>query len=155
MPQTAIAHPPQGVPIMPSSMVAGDIRSGSSFAIETPRLLLRARETREPNVLDVAILLKPGLVEAGWLRFSLRPSRDGEVELDFFLEPAQRGQGLMREAARAATPRALRLLGARSLGASLPADAVSAHKVARALGLVPSARRGSLRRFEKDLCGLI
>lgn len=152
MPRIALAHPIAGAPVLPPGIVN---EHRPALIVETPRLVLRAREPGDIDVLDVTILVKPGLAEAGWLRFSLRPGRDREVELGFFLEPAHRGRGLMREAARVATPRALRLLGARGLCALLPADALAAERVVRALGLVAATRRGSLRRFEKDLCGLI
>ena len=61
----------------------------------------------------------------------------------------------MREAACAAAPSALRSLRARGLSAKLPAEAQAAHKIVRALGLTPAPRRGRVRRFEKDLCGLL
>ena len=147
MSQVAIAHPPSGTPVMPRSRIGG-----ARLAVETPRLLLRG--IGEAGALELAILLKPGLVEAGWLRFSLGSAQARDVGIGFFLEPEHRGCGLMREAVRAATPQALRLLGAKSLYALLPADAPAAHKVAAALGLAPGARRGALRRYEKDLCGL-
>ena len=153
MSQIAFAHPISGAPVFPSRGTGGTARP--ALTIETSRLVLRARESADVDLLDVAILLKPGLIEAGWLQFSLRPGQYREVELACFLEPAHRGRGLMREAARAAAPKALRLLGARGLCMLLPADAAAAEQVARALGLVAAPRRGHLRRFEKDLCGLI
>lgn len=155
MPQLAIAHTGNRTPVLPPRRAGDGMLSRRALTIETPRLLLRSSKPADPNVLDVAILLKRGLVEVGWLQFSLRDAREREVELGFFLEPVHRGCGLMREAARAAAPQALRLLGAWSLSALLPPGSEAAQKVARALGLVAAARRGSLQRFEKDLCGLI
>ncbi|MGQ0659736.1 GNAT family N-acetyltransferase [Sphingosinicella sp.] len=137
---------------MPAAQTSGAPRSLP--AIETPRLVLRARDSA-PGTVDLAILLKPGLAEAGWIGFALGGGADRVAELCFFLAPLYRGRGLMREAARAAAPPALRLLGARGVRATLPADAPAAHEVARALGLAASSRRGPMRRFEKDLCGLL
>lgn len=124
-------------------------------AIETVRLVLLARASNDPETVELAILLKPALAEAGWIAFNLENRKDRVAGLCFFLAPLYRGRGLMREAARAAAPPALRLLGARALRATLPADAPAAHGVARALGLAASSRRGAMWRFEKDLCGLL
>lgn len=122
-------------------------------AIETPRLVLRARAA--PSVVDLAIYAKPGLEQAGWIAFTLSDDADRVADLRFLLFAAHRGRGLMREAACAAAPPALRLLRARGLRAVLPAEAPAAHGVARALGLAPLPRRGAMRCFEKDLCGLL
>lgn len=155
MRQAAIAEPVTEPAVMLPRKTANRSTGPIRLAIETPRLILRAHEGDDPTVLGVTILLKPGLAEAGWMRFSLREERDREVELEFFLESSCRGRGLMREAACAAVPQVLRLLNARVLGAALPADSGAAEGVVRALGLVASSRRGATRRFEKDLCGLI
>lgn len=155
MPQAAIAQPVSGLTVVPSARAPKRSSSRSRLAIETPRLVLRARATGHAHALDVMILVKPGLFNAGWIRFGLRDAVDREVELGFFLESAYRGRGLMCEAVRAAVPQALRLLGARMLYATLPADAPAAQRVARALGLAESSGRGPMRRFEKDLRGLI
>lgn len=155
MPQAAIAQPVSGPSVIPVQGVMQQRVSRSLPTIETSRLVLRARATGEPDTLGMTILLKPGLFEAGWIQFDLRDAVEREVELRFFLQPPFRGRELMREAARAAAPQALRLLGARLLYATLPADALAAQQVARALGLAPSPGRGPMRRFEKDLGGLI
>lgn len=151
----AIAQPAHGPHATSSPQKAPRRSSRPLLAIETPRLILRAHDAADPEVVGVTILLKPGLAEAGWMRFTPCAGVAGEVELGFFLEPSCRGRGLMREAARAALPQVLRLLGARTLCAMVPADAPAAESVARSLGLVASSRRGAMRRFEKDLCGLI
>lgn len=122
-------------------------------AIETPRLVLRPRAV--PGGVDFALYAKPGLEEAGWIAFTLREEGDRVADLRFLLFAAHRGRGLMREAACAAAPPALRLLRAGGLSAKLPADAQAAHKIARALGLTPAAHRGAMQCFEKDLCGLL
>lgn len=152
MPQAAIA---QTFSTPAVSRKAAKQPARPVLAIETSRLILRAEWTHEPNVLRVAVLLKPGLMEAGWLRFDLRNEIDRDVELGFFLEAPHRGRGLMHEAARAALPQVLRLFKARTLGATVPSSAPAAESVARRLGLVAMSRRGAGRRFEKDLCGLI
>ena len=156
MPQAAIAQPVSGPSVIPVQGVMKQRASRSSLpTIETSRLVLRARATGDADTLAMTILLKPGLFEAGRIQFDLRDAVDREVEFRFFLDPPFRGRGLMREAVRAAAPQALRLLGARLLYATLPADALAAQQVARALGLSPSPGRGPMRRFEKDLGGLI
>lgn len=120
--------------------------------IETPRLVLRAQSRDPAGTVSVTILLKPGFVETGWIAFKLRDGLERAAELCFFLAPPHRGHGLMREALRAAAPRALRLLGARAIRATLPTDTLSAHAVARSIGLVEAAHRGTTKRFEKELC---
>lgn len=155
MRQAAIISPVAEPSVAASRKTTERTFGPARLAIETPRLILRAHQGDDPKLLGVTILLKPGLAEAGWMQFSLREGRDHEVELGFFLEPSCRGRGLMREAALAAVPQVLRLLDARVLCATVPADSPAAESVTRALGLIASSRRGSNRRFEKDLCGLI
>ena len=152
MPQAAIAQSLSGQTAIPSPR-----RSPPRplLAIDTARLSLRAHYGDDPGVVRVAILLQPGLGEAGWMQLSMGDGLDREVELGFFLDPSCRGRGLMREATRAALPQVLRLLDARLLSAMVPADAPAAERVVQALGLRATARGGANRRFEKDLCGLI
>lgn len=121
-------------------------------AIETPRLVLRSNSSEPAGTVALAILIKPGLTEGGWIEFSLRDGGGRVAQMCFFLAPPYRGTGLMREALRAAAPRALRFLDARTIQAMLPADANSAHAVVRSIGLVQTWRRGAVTRFEKELC---
>lgn len=125
---------------------------GLAPTIETPRLVLRSQSSDPAGTIRLTLLLKPNFAEAGWIEFSLRPGPDRAAELCFFLAVPYRGRGLMREAARAAAPRALRLLDARAIRTTLPADAQSAHAVARSIGLVETSGRGAMKRFEKELC---
>lgn len=128
----------------------GKPRDADFATIETPRLVLRPQSSETAGTIGIAILLKPSFAEAGWMEFRLRGDR--AADLCFFLAPPYRGRSLMREAVRAAAPPALRLLGARSIRATLPADAPAARAVARSIGLIEASRRGAMTRFEKDLC---
>lgn len=152
MQQIAVAGRPRGAFATPLPVNGCTCRG---LSIETTRLVLRAVDAADPGMVELTILLKPGFVEAGRIRFVLRGGIDREAEFDCFLEPSWRRRGLMREAALAAAPRVLHLLRARSIHMMLPADARAAQGIARALGLVASPARGTLLRFEKDLCGLI
>jgi RimJ/RimL family protein N-acetyltransferase len=155
MTHIALAQPVQSPPLwnVPARVPRNPVSAAPP--IETPRLALRSADVSDAGVVELTILLKPNLAEAGWVRFSLAEDSARVVELSFFLAPPYRGRGLMPEAARAAAPRALRLLGAQVFRAILPADAAAAQGVARALGLAAAPGRGATRRFEKDLCGLI
>ncbi len=123
--------------------------------LETPRLLARSNAGGEDGI-RFTLFEKAAQREIGWISLSVAEGEDKIAELRCFVEASERGRGLSREALRAVVPAALGRVRAQGLRADIPIDDAAALATARGIGMRPSGRgRGSVQRFEKDLCALL
>lgn len=158
VPDRLVLHTPRLTLILESTeavLARIDAMPAEHRAEVSPEWLARLRAAQEPGpwTHGFALVERAGGATVGSCAYTGPPDADGVVEIAYVVEPAYRGRGYAREAARALVDHALNAGGARRVRAHTRADNPASARVLRAcdftlLGEVVLPDDGPVLRWE-------